>query len=125
MSEFNVYEVLDGEFNEGFVILGPFGTYGQAEKLLNESDISGNIATGVRSKILCPEIDRLKQENEKLKACIEFYARKDIYRELIPQHNNEIYEIIGDEEFVKGSGWIAGKLARQTLKELKTTGDSN
>jgi len=59
--------------------------------------------------------DRIKAENEKLKACVEFYADKDNWR-----YDYEIgaYDTIKSRDLDFSN--VAGELARKTLLELKT-----
>ena len=75
------------------------------------------------------EIEKLKQENEKLRECVEFYANKDNWSD------NDLFgcpsSIIGDSEYGKETYeykhkyqfskhlTLGGKKARQTLKDLE------
>jgi sugar phosphate isomerase/epimerase len=56
--------------------------------------------------------EKLKEENEKLKACVEFYEDID---NIVCVHGGILEEV--DLDGIDSSKW--GKLARKTLSELK------
>lgn len=65
------------------------------------------------------EIKKLKQENEKLKECVEFYADK---KNAHGSKSSIVYEIDVNK---KSYSIEIGNMARQTLKEINSAGNSN
>lgn len=65
------------------------------------------------------EIERLKKENEALRKCVEFYAGGEIGNDLeVRPEKRELWNIPDRWAQRSMSDHYAGKLARQTLKEL-------
>lgn len=91
----------------------------------NESTSFCRVSAEFLEKVqaLASDFERLKNENEKLRECVGFYANCENWTfESCHDIKSRIYldNEIADEpqgDSQKGT-WVGGKLARQTLKEL-------
>ena len=93
----------------------------------SEADMQERFSNGNSSLLnLCGEIQKLQTENEKLRACVEFYAKEDNWH----RTNKTIFSGIkaSDIELAKNKEVaqvyyknleVGGKCARQILRELK------
>ena len=76
---------------------------------------------------LTKELEKLREENKRLRECIEFYANIESWNVSEKENFSEYLTIdrvdIGDGDFETKNGQcddrgVGGKLARQTLKEI-------
>jgi len=78
------------------------------------------------AKIVRSEIKKLQSDNEKLLACVEFYAEKafnTLYSEdnsdMVNEKGYQVAMVIDVDREWCGKNSIGGKLARETLAEIR------
>jgi len=72
-----------------------------------------------QADIAVKDFYKLEAENIKLKECVQFYADKSSYKTLIDEEHTLCLIVSSDTGKSGESLLVGGKLARQTLSEIK------